>query len=125
MFSADHALARDVGYRLVSEVLSVRDDRSRLSVVLSLEAIGREFFIRVPGFVERLGSAQPLKYFAVRHLDIERAHEVFAAEGKKQLAAIDIPDQAVPEVLLAVERTFEAMALLASDLDAAMRDGGS
>jgi hypothetical protein len=51
MFSAEHELARDVGYALVSQVLSAGDDRSRLAVVLSLEAIGREFFVRVPGSV--------------------------------------------------------------------------
>ena len=121
MFSAEHALARDVGYELVSLVLSASDDRSRLSVVLSLEAIGREFFIRVPGFVERLGVARGLKYFAVRHLDIERSHDMFREEGKTRLGAIGVPDEAVPEVLNSIERTFETMGLLSDDLNAAMR----
>ncbi len=120
MFSAEHALARDVGYALVSQVLSASDDRSRLSIVLSLEAIGREFFVRVPGFAERLGVARGLKYFAVRHLDIERSHDVFRDEGRRQLGAISVPDQTVPEVLNSIERTFEVMAMLADDLDAAL-----
>jgi hypothetical protein len=124
MFSADHVLARDVGYKLVAEVLSADDDRSRLSVVLSLEAIGREFFIRVPGFVERLGVARGLKYFAVRHLDIERSHDVFRDEGTNRLTGIGVPEEAVSEVLEAIERTFEAMALLSDDLNAAMQGSG-
>ena len=121
MFSAEHEFARDVGYALVSQVLSAGDDRSRLAVVLSLEAIGREFFVRVPGFAERLGVAHGLKYFAVRHLDIERSHDVFRNDGKRQLGAIGIDEQVVPEVLSSIERTFELMAMLADDLDAALR----
>ncbi|MGA7119725.1 MAG: hypothetical protein WBY94_06485 [Polyangiaceae bacterium] len=120
MFSAEHELARDVGYALVSQVLSAGDDRSRLSVVLSLEAIGREFFVRVPGFAERLGVARGLKYFAVRHLDIERSHDVFRNDGQRYLAAIAVHDHVVPEVLNSIERTFELMARLADDLDAAL-----
>jgi hypothetical protein len=124
LFSTDHSLARNVGYELVSQILTVKDDHSRLCLVLALEAIGREFFIRIPGFIEGLGVAAELKYFAVRHLGFETSHDVFGDEGKRQLAALKIPSNAVVEVLTVVHRTFEVMTLLADDLEAAMRDAG-
>jgi hypothetical protein len=124
LFSAEHSLARDVAYRLVSEVLRATDDRSRLSVMLSLEAIGREFFTRVPGFAARAGTTEGLTYFAIHHLDVEKSHDVFGGQGKNQLAAIDVPDRGVLEILAAIEHTFDAMAQLADDLEEAMRKAG-
>jgi hypothetical protein len=122
MFSADHAPARDIGYKLLSEVLTAGDDRSRLSVMLSLEAMAREFFIRVPSFAERVG-ARGLKYFGVGHLAAEEGHQIFADDGQRQLTTINIPDEIVPEVLTAIERTFAAMAQYGDHLEAAMRAG--
>jgi hypothetical protein len=124
MFSSDHALSRDAEYKLVSEVLSVTDDRARLAVTLSLEAIAREFFVRVTKFAERVGASAGLNYFGARHLAAESGHEVFGGGGQSQLAAIKVPDQVVQEVLFAVEHTFDAMVPLADDLAAALGDGG-
>ncbi len=120
LFSAGHRLARDVVYSLVSEVLRARDDRTRLAVSLSLEAVGAEFFGRVIGFLERMGHDDGLQYFARKHQAVEAAHEVFEDNAQAWLAAIEIPPSAVREVLGAVDTTFEAMTLLADDLALAL-----
>ncbi len=120
VFSSEHAVARTVGYRIVSEILTARDDHGRLAVVLSLEAVGREFFVRVSELVGRLGLEERLRYCSGKHLAAELGHGVFSQEGEERVSALRIPEEAAGEVLMAVERTFAAMAVLATDLHAAM-----
>jgi hypothetical protein len=125
VFSEEHAVARTVGYRIVSEILSARDDRIRLAVVLSLEAVGREFFVRVSSLAARLGLADGLQYCSGKHLAAELGHGVFTQEGQARVSALLIPEEFAENVLIAVERTFGAMALLAADIDRAMASAGS
>jgi hypothetical protein len=120
LFSQQHAVARDVSYALISELISQTDDRARLAIMLSLESSAREFFKRVPGFAERAGVRQELKYFGPRHLEAEEAHEVFDREHHDDWSVIEVEDEAVPGVLRAVERTFQVLARLGDDLDVAM-----
>lgn len=117
LFSDEHELTRNVGYTLVSTVMTAKDDRTRLSVGLSLEAIGAEFFGRVIGFLERIGESDGLLYFARRHQEIESQHEMFEDAAQQNLRAIPVSAEALTESLSAVERTFEAMTRLANDLE--------
>ncbi len=124
IFSSEHAVARTAGYMLVSEILTARDDRGRLAVVLSLEAVGREFFVRVSSLAKRLGLEDRLKYCSGTHLAAELNHGVFTRDGEERVSALRIPEDAAGDVLMAVDRTFATMALLAADLDSAMKDAG-
>ena len=123
MFSESQAPARDVGYKLVSEMLSLTDDRSRLSVILALEAMAHEFFVRVPAFAKRVG-APGLKYFGLDHLAAEDAHQIRNHDSHHPLAAIEVPDEIAPEVLSTVERTFALMAEYGDHLAAIMHARG-
>jgi len=120
IFSKDNAVTRDVSYALLSEVINLTDDKARVAVMLSLELIAREFFVRVSGFAERSGLGADLRYFGRRHLEAEEAHRAFGTELKETWTTIEVADDAIFEVLRSVERTFELMARLADDLDVAM-----
>jgi hypothetical protein len=122
LFSAEHESTRDVAYALVSEVNRAKDDRSRLAVVLALEAIGAGFFRRIIGFLERIGGTEGLRYFARSHALVESRHGVFEEANRSRLEALDVPADAVDEVLGAVDLTFRVMTRLADDLEAAILD---
>src|SRR4051812_29198176 len=55
LFGRSCAATRDASYALISEVMSARDDRVRLALVLALEAAGHVFFSRVTRFVDQKG----------------------------------------------------------------------
>jgi DMATS type aromatic prenyltransferase len=121
-FSPEHAVTRDISYRIMSEIFGATHDATRLGVLLALEGIGAEFFGRVIGYLERLGRAQGLRYFARSHQLVEQSHEVFEGDAQSRLAAIEVPSAVMPEVVRAVTRTFEAMARLGDDIDARMEE---
>ena len=104
----------------MSDVLRATDDRSRLAVLLSLEAAGAEFFGRVISYLERLGRSEDLRYFARPHQRVEQNHSVFEEEEQRKLWSTALPEHVYDEVLQAVDRTFENMTRLATALDAAM-----
>lgn len=116
MYSKEHQLARDVAYAQIADVLTAEHDGTRLAITLALEATGAEFFGRIIGLLERVSCGVPLSYFARRHQQIEAGHEVFEAESQRRLGRIELTDAAAREVTRAVERTFEGMSALASDL---------
>jgi hypothetical protein len=116
MFSAAHAVTRDTAYVLISCVLAARNDCSRLAVVLCLEALAREFFVRVAAIAKRLGVIDRLRYFSGQHVAAELDHDMYTEAGKQQVSQIVVPESAAEEVLSTVERTFAAMIALADDL---------
>jgi hypothetical protein len=116
VFSADLRQARDTIYTQVSDVIRSTDDRSRVAVVLALEAAGAEYFEAMIGFLERLGMGNHLRYFARSHQQVEQAHEVFETEKTAQLAALSITQTAFEEATAVVDRTFETMDNLGTDL---------
>jgi DMATS type aromatic prenyltransferase len=116
VFSADLQQARDTIYTQVSDVIRSTDDRSRVAVVLALEAAGAEYFEAMIGFLERLGMGNHLRYFARSHQHVEQAHEVFETEKTAQLAALSITQTAFEEAVAVVDRTFETMEDLGTDL---------
>jgi DMATS type aromatic prenyltransferase len=120
VFSREHALARDVSYSLVSEVLAARDDRARLAVLLSLDAIGGQFFGLVVSRLEQLGHSEGLQYFARSHQEIEEGHDIFTGDAHEQLMSVELSAEELVEVTGAVRRTFEALRTLADDLDGRM-----
>jgi len=121
LFSEEQALTRDVAYGQIADVISAKHDCTRLAVALSLEAIGAVYFESTIRFLERIGKADGLEYFARRHQKIEQAHGVFEDSAQRELEAIPVPDDSMPEVLAAVNRTFAGMTLLAGDLERSFR----
>lgn len=120
LFSVDHEPSRDVAYTLVSQVLTAGDDCSRLAVMLSLEAAAHEFFVRIPGYVARLGLGLELKYFGVRHLEAEESHEIFTKDSQARLTRIEIPVERRRFVADVVATTFAAMTRFGDVLDVEM-----
>lgn len=120
LFSEHQAISRDVAYGLVSQVTGAAHDSVRLAVLLALEAMAGEFFVRISGFVFRLGLAGDLMYFGVTHLEAEKGHDVFSREGQEFLSKLVIPHAAQGAAVGAVERTFELMTRYADDLARAM-----
>lgn len=120
LFSEEHRLARDVGYGHVSRAMSASDDRVRLSVALALEGVGAEFFGRMIGFLERMGRAADLRYFARSHQQVEADHEVFEADSQARLAAIPLDGAVKEQAVEVVRATFSSMKTLADDLVTAM-----
>ena len=120
VFSHEHTTVRDISYRVVSEVLSARDDRARVAVLLSLDAIGGLFFGLVVSRLEQLGLDEGLQYFARSHQEVEENHEVFEADAHLKLMNIELPEEHVEDVLGAVRRTFAALCALADELDLQM-----
>jgi hypothetical protein len=121
LFSEDREVIRDVAYGQIADVIKASHDCTRLAVALSLEVIGAEFFEKTIGFLERVGRAHGLEYFARRHQQIEQGHGVFEDDVQRQLEAIPVPDDSMVEVLAAVHRTFDGMELLADDLERSFR----
>lgn len=120
LFSEHQAISRDVAYELVSQVTETPHDSVRLSVLLSLEAMAGEFFVRISSLTARLGLAGGLTYFGVTHLEAEAGHDVFSQEGQELLSRLIIPHAAQEAAVGAVERTFELMTKYADDLAHAM-----
>ena len=116
-FSEEHAATRDIGYALISLVVSATHDVTRLAVLLSLEAAGAEFFGRIIGFLERIGQDAGLSYFARSHQHIEQNHDVFAQGSHDKMCALAVPPAAAEEVRRAVEHTFEVMSRLGDEAE--------
>jgi hypothetical protein len=121
-FSPEHARTRDVAYRIMSLIVSAKEDATRLAVLLALEGVGAEFFGRVIGFLERLEQATGLRYFARSHQAVEQSHDVFEHDTKERLESIVVPAAGVEEVLAGIARTFEALGDLGYDIDDAMAE---
>ena len=124
-FSPEHAVTRDISYKIMAEIVGATHDATRLAVLLALESIGAEFFGRVIRYLDRLGRAEGLRYFARSHQLVEQSHEVFEAHAQSRLSAVEVPSAVMPEVVRAVLRTFEAMARLGDDIDARMKECAS
>ncbi|MEI9948967.1 MAG: hypothetical protein WDO74_08280 [Pseudomonadota bacterium] len=120
IFRAEHEVGRRVAYGLLALIEAAVSDYERLSLLLTLEAAAREFFVRVPGFAARAGLAHELRYFGTTHLAAEEAHDVFSADAQLTLNTIVVPAQHTRRVLDTVEKTFALMVQLAGDLAAAM-----
>jgi hypothetical protein len=107
---------RDSAYQVVSEVYRCNDDRLRVNLLLALEGAGHVFFGGVTSMVDRLGGTKRLKYFSRYHLEVEKDHDLFKAEGgdAEDVAAIELTPELEREALLQVDRVFEAVALMLS-----------
>jgi len=120
LFGPDHQVARDISYELTAEVLRAKSDWSRLAVVLSLEAIGGEFFQRIVGFLARIGSGEGLKYFARGHLQVEQAHDLFRAKGAAPVLSAVLDEAERTAAIATAGRVFGAMTRFADSLNQAM-----
>jgi len=119
-FSNEQVIGRDVAYTLVAAILDATDDYSRLSLILCLEGVARQFFLLVGAYAKRAGISQALRYFGGEHLLAEEAHEVFETEAQQTLDRMVIPEHARQSVRDVVEKTFAHMTLFADDLFSAM-----
>ena len=116
-FSKEHSATRDIGYSLVSLVVTAKHDETRLAVLLALEGAGAEFFGRIVGLLERIGQDAGLSYFARSHQHVEESHAVFDDRLPDKLSAHPIPSEAVGEVRRAVQQTFAVMSRLADEAE--------
>jgi hypothetical protein len=119
-FSRELSVGRDAAYTLVASILDAEEDFSRLTLILCLEAIARQFFLRVPGFAKRAGIEQELRYFGGEHLLAEEDHEVFEDQAQRALVKMEVPEAARLPVRKTIERTFACMQSFADDLVRAM-----
>lgn len=119
-FSEEHAATRDIGYALVSLIITATHDATRLAVLLALEAAGAQFFGRIIGFLERIGQDAGLSYFARSHQHIEQNHDLFDARSHAKLGSLPVPPGAAEEVRRAVEKTFQEMARLGDEAEASV-----
>jgi hypothetical protein len=106
LFGQSCAATRDASYALISEVMSARDDRVRLALVLALEAAGHVFFGRVTRFVDQKGQTERLRYFSLHHFRIEQNHDLFADATEQELASIVLPPAIREEAKAAIDRVF-------------------
>ncbi|MEO8180751.1 MAG: hypothetical protein ABI895_18105 [Deltaproteobacteria bacterium] len=90
-------------------------------VPIVLEATGHPFFSRVFRFFENSGVDAPLKYFALRHWQVEEGHEMLQEKQVALLQKLPVSDAMRTECLQMVERMFEAMAVMVDDLHLRMR----
>jgi DMATS type aromatic prenyltransferase len=125
LFSKDNRGIRDIAYTQISDALKVADDRSRLGIVLALEAAGTVFFGRMINCLERLDAADGLLYFARKHQQVEASHEIFESSAQQELDAIVVPESVKAELLEVIDRTFGTMTALAENLEAALRKPAS
>jgi hypothetical protein len=116
LFSKEAKTIRDIAYTQIADAINAADDRSRFGIVLALEACGTEFFGSMVTCLERLGSADGLLYFARRHQQVERSHDMFDASAQRTLNETIVSREVLPEVLAVIERTFGTMTSLADDL---------
>jgi hypothetical protein len=122
VFGPQHQGARDTSYELVTEILRAPDDWSRLSIVLVLEAAATECFGRAVGFIDRLGEAGSLKYFAGLHQRAEQAHEMFDPKKRSPLFNAVLSRAAFQNCCATVDKTFSLMAHFADHVEKSMRD---
>jgi hypothetical protein len=116
LFGEELARVRDVAYTQVADAIRSSDDRSRLCVVLVLEAAGAEFFRGMIAGLERLACIDGLLYFARPHQKVEQNHQLFDSDANREMGAIAIPQDVLPEVLAVIDRTHASMLTFADDL---------
>jgi hypothetical protein len=85
LFSDDHASTRIGSYALVSEVYRAKTDYERIVLLLTLESAGHAFFEKIISYLERRELSGSLQYFARKHLDVEKQHELFEEQLTKTL----------------------------------------
>ncbi|MEI9942053.1 MAG: tryptophan dimethylallyltransferase family protein [Pseudomonadota bacterium] len=108
LFSAEHALIRELAYARVAEVISANHDCLRLAMVLAVSASSRQLL--------RAGLA-----FATRALTGQAPEPApapdFSAEIEPRLSLIGMPEAVVADVYSAVDRCFESLLRVLSALD--------
>jgi hypothetical protein len=77
LFSAEHVVTRTASYALISEVYRASTDYERIALLLSLESTGHIFFQKIVTYFERMEITNSLQYFARKHLEVEKQHELF------------------------------------------------
>jgi DMATS type aromatic prenyltransferase len=120
LFGPHHQDARDISYELTAEVLRAQSDWSRLAVVLSLEAMGSEFFGRIVGFLQRIDSGDGLKYFARGHVTVEQAHDLLRSDKRAPFLAASLSPRDRTAAIETALRVFGAMTRFADSLNDAM-----
>ena len=108
LFGGDHAAVRDATYTLMAETLGAADERLRVVLLLTLEAVGHVFFERVSTLVDHLGRTEKLKYFSLHHYGVERDHHLFDEEHDDDLGRIVLPRRVRAQAGALIGRTFAA-----------------
>ena len=113
----EHRVTRDSCYAIVSELLSVRDDRARFVVPLVLEAAGSVFFVRVIDLLDRAGYRGQLRYFARHHQEVEAEHDIFSSATGAALDAITFDPESFAQAQRLMHRVFDHLVRLAAHLE--------
>jgi len=117
LFSAEHALIRELVLALVTDGISANDDCIRLGMALSVSAISRQLLSAGLGFATRtvIGRAPESPVDAGG----------FNAETQLQLSLIGIPESVVAGVYIAVDRCFESFLRVVTTIDRSAFSGNS
>lgn len=106
LFGVECQSVRDAAYALVSEVFRADDEHINIAVVLMLESTGHVFFEEIADFFKRIGENDNLKYFSSFHLDVEKAHEMFASNIEEKLYAIELSNENLGLIIEMIERGY-------------------
>jgi hypothetical protein len=109
LFSAEHALIRELAYARVTDVISATDDCVRLGMALSVSAASRQLL--------RAGLAFAARTVAGRISGPAADAELLEAESRSQLSLIGIPGAVVADVYSAVDRCFESLLRVITAID--------
>lgn len=118
VFGSHHETTRDASYAIVSEALTARDDRVRLTLLLVLEATSDVFASRIGDYLAQASYDGPLYYFSRTHHDREMGHELFMDEAQRDLLSIELPEPVLSDALGLVDRVFDAITEVFADLEA-------
>lgn len=104
---------RETAYRIATEVIRMKTDVERVTLLLAMEATGHVFFAHVARFVRENQAVLPsLRFFSDFHLGHEENHEIFEAEIKQFLLDQKLPPDDLTACLSLVDRVFEAFDLM-------------
>lgn len=120
LFGPQHALVRKAAYALVAEALGARDDVERLCLLLTMESTGEVSFGTVEAYLQRVGAAEGLLFFAGHHLQAEKDHSVFEEEMAKIIATIELDEEAYARACGVVDRGYAAFDVLLAGLASAL-----
>lgn len=104
-----HRAARRASFALASEAFGARHDACQLTLLLTLESAGHVFFERFARYLARIGERRRLRYFSQKHLDVERAHDVFEEGAGARIEAIPLDEEARREASALVDRCYREM----------------
>jgi hypothetical protein len=116
LFGPTHQGVRRASYALMAEAIRSQSDWVRIALVLMMEATGAVFFTRASQY--RHWPAEGLAFFSGRHLEVEKAHELFERRMRDWLRGQRLSDADFAESRAAVDRGFAAFGEMFDGIEA-------